>query len=152
MKDIYLIRTLDSHYCKIVFVASAFLGYFLVPKTAFYGYFEILAWIFIFLFALVITCIVRNTKERIVLSRTYGSSILGTIAVAIGLAALQACGLGAPVCGAAVGMGIFSAIFPSFFMNFFTNYALWIFLISIAFQFLALYFMNCFKSWRTQVQ
>jgi len=82
------------------------------------------------------------------LSRTYEGSILGTIAIAIGLVALQACGLGAPVCGAAVGMGIFSAIFPSFFMNFFTNYALWIFLVSITFQVRALYFMNCFKKWK----
>ena len=148
MKNIYLIGIFKSVYCQIVFVISLVGGYLLVPKSNLSNYVEALVYLFIILFALVVTCMVRNIKERVVLSRTYGSSIIGTIMAGLGLAALQVCGVGAPVCGATIGVGVLSAIFPSFFLSFLEQYNLEIFLFSVGFQFLALYFMNCFKQFK----
>ena len=113
----YIIAVLKSKYCEIVFLVSFFLSYFLIPKNVFHGWNQLLAYAFMLVFALTTTCIIRNIKEKILLARTYKSSILGIIAVALGLAALQVCGANAPVCGAAVGVGILSSIFPAVFVN-----------------------------------
>ncbi|MCD6477663.1 MAG: hypothetical protein J7K87_01545 [Candidatus Aenigmarchaeota archaeon] len=94
--------------------------------------------------SLSLTCIIRNIKERVKLSKTYETSSISVIAAGIGLAALQVCGVGAPVCGASVGLGILSAIFPGVFVNVLEFYAIWIIVISIALQLIALYEMNCF--------
>ncbi len=145
IKNIYLLKTFKSYYCQMVFLAGLVGGYFLIPKDVLHGYLKILAYLFIALFALTITCIVRNTKERIALAKTYKGSVLSIIVIATGLAALQVCGMGAPVCGATVGLGIVSAILPSIAFTFLTKYGLEIFIIVIVLQLLSLYFMNCFK-------
>ena len=144
----YIFYIFKSKYCLIVFILSLFLGYSLVPKAVFYGWYTILAIIFITLFALSITCIIRNVKEKILLAKTYKSSVIGIIATAVGIVALQTCGVGAPVCGAAVGLGIVSSIFPSVLVWKISKYAIDLMVISIAFQLLALYFMNCFKRFK----
>jgi len=144
---IYLVNTLKSKYCIAVFVFSMILSYFLIPSRAFYSWYIVLALLFMISFSLTITCIVRNIKERIVLAKTYKSSIVGIIAIGLGLGALQVCGFGAPVCGAAVGFGVLSFIFPAAFEHVFSEYAVDILLLSIAFQLIALYFMNCFKKY-----
>lgn len=148
----YIWAVLKSKYCELVFVISFFLSYFLIPKNVFYGWNQLLAYAFMLVFALTTTCIVRNIKEKILLARTYKSSILGIIAVALGLAALQVCGVNAPVCGAAVGIGILSSIFPAIFVNLMAKPSihLGMILISIVFQLVALYFMNCWKDLRYQ--
>jgi len=87
-----------------------------------------------------------NIKERIKLARTYKNSILSIIATAIGLSALQVCGVGAPVCTATIGAGILALIFPVTFVEFLSDYSILIISISILFQLIALYFMNCFKT------
>ena len=145
MKQIYLFQVFKSNYSKLVFLSSLLLGYFLIPEHVFYGWSTLLGVIFIISFALVVTCLVRNMKERIALARNYTSSIVGTLAVAIGLAALQVCGVGAPICGAAIGLGLLSAIFPGIVLNFLTEFSTYIVVISIILQISSLYFMNCFK-------
>ncbi len=95
-------------------------------------------------FALTLTCLARNIKEKVVLAKTYKSSILGIIATALGLSVLQVCGVGAPVCGASIGAGIVSLFFPSFALNFFEKYSIYIIIGSIIIQIIALYYMRCF--------
>ncbi len=141
----YITKLFQSDYCKFAFLLFIVLSYFLVPRHVFYGWYQVLAIIFMLSFSLVMTCIVRNIKEEIVLARTYKSSILGVLATALGLSALQVCGAGAPVCGASLGIGVLSSITPTFFMNFLEKYSVLMLLIAISFQFLTLYFMNCFK-------
>lgn len=140
---IYLFKVLKTKYCISTFILSLILSYFLVPKKAFYKGYILLALLFMVLFALIVTCIVRNIKERVVLAKTYQSSVIGIIATALGIAALQVCGFGAPVCGATLGVGFFSALFPAFFSI--DKYAIYLVIASILLQLLALYFMNCFK-------
>lgn len=143
----YIWAVLKSKYCQLVFLISFLASYFLIPKSVFHGWNQLLAYAFMLIFALTVACIVRNIKEKILLARTYKSSILGIIAVALGLAALQVCGANAPVCGAAVGIGILSSIFPAVFVNLMAKPSihLGMILISIIFQLVALYFMNCWK-------
>ena len=145
MRPLYLLQVLRSHYCQFVFGASLVLGYFVVPKKVFYGYDTILGVLFILSFALVMTCLVRQTKERVKVARTYSGAIIGIIATAIGLTALEACGVGAPVCGAMVGVGVLSVILPMSAVDIIGRYAVPILVGSIIIQFIALYFMNCFK-------
>ena len=148
MKNIgtrYIIGIFRSKYCLAVLIFSLALGYYLIPKTIFYRWDRLLGYAFILSFALTTTCIVRNTKEKIVLAKTYKSSLASIIAIAVGLAALQACGVGAPVCGAAIGLGVLSFIFPSILIEKMGQYAVSIIVFSIAFQLISLYFMNCFK-------
>lgn len=145
IKDWYLVKIFKSYYCKIIFIISLIAAYFLVPNKIFYGYYAIWGIIYIIIFALILTCIIRNIKEKILLAKTYKSSLIGILAAALGIAALQVCSIGVPVCGAAVGAGILSLIFPNFFLYFLNKYALLIIISSIIIQTLALYFMNCFK-------
>lgn len=144
-KKVYLLQVFQSHYCQFVFAASLVLGYFVVPKKIFYGYDTILGILFILSFALVMTCLVRQTKERVKIARTYSGAIIGIIATAIGLTALEACGIGAPVCGAMVGVGILSVILPVSAVDIIGRYAVLILIGSVTIQLIALYFMNCFK-------
>ena len=145
MRPLYLLQVFRSHYCQLVFGASLVLGYFVVPKKIFYGYDTILGILFILSFALVMTCLVRQTKERVKAARTYSGAIIGIIATAIGLTALEACGVGAPVCGAMVGVGVLSVILPMSAVDIIGRYAVPILIGSIVIQLIALYFMNCFK-------
>ena len=141
----YLFYIFKSKYCLAVFIISLILSYFLIPKTVFYKWYIILAATFMVLFSLTITCMVRNIKEKVMLAKTYKNSIVGIIAIALGLSALQVCGVGAPFCGAAVGLGLFSSIFPAAFMDVMAKYAASFIAFSIVLQLFALYFMNCFK-------
>jgi len=145
MKDWYLIRIFKSSYCEIVFIISLIGAYLLVPKRIFYGLYTILGIVYMVVFALTLTCIIRNIKEKVLLAKTYKNSIIGILASALGIAALQVCGIGAPVCGTTIGASILSVIFPSFFLSFLSNYAVLIVLGSIVIQVTGLYFMNCFK-------
>ncbi|GEM_PF-693075 len=143
---IYLRQIFKSKVCVLTFIIALIISYLLIPKKAFYGVYTIISVLFMISLALTITCIVRNTKEKVLLARTYESSIIGIIATAIGLASLQVCGVGAPVCGAAVGVGILASVMPYTLMSTITNHAGTLLIISIIFQITALYFMNCFKS------
>ncbi len=147
----YLFKIFKSKYCIVAFGLSLVLSYFLIPKTAFYGWYAILPVLFMLSFALTLTCVVRNVKERVLLAKTSGSSVLGIIAAALGLTALQVCGIGAPVCGASVAMGLLSAIFPTTFVGLLSRFAVQFTLFSILLQIAALYFMNCFQPMEEEV-
>jgi len=95
-------------------------------------------------FSLSMMCLIRSIKDKVVLARTYKGSIVSIIATGLGLSAIQVCGVGAPVCGVSVGIGILSVIFPNFFIDFLTDYSVAIIIISIALQITSLYYMKCF--------
>jgi hypothetical protein len=145
LSETYLINALKSHYCKLVFVIAFIISYFLVPEKIFYSWYTLLGITFMAVFALVIMCIIRNIKKKVLLARTYEGSIVSIIAIAIGLAALEVCGVGAPVCGATIGLGIFSALLPGVALGFFEKYGTYIVVGTIVLQVISLYFMNCFK-------
>ena len=142
---VYLLRIFKSGYCLGVFLFSLAVGYFIVPKNTFHGVYAALTLAFLLLFSMLLTCAVRNIKEKILLAKTYKNSFLGIIAAAVGLGAFQVCGLGAPVCGAAVGWGVVSAVLPAAVLNTFGQYAVYLVAASLISQLAALYFMNCFK-------
>jgi hypothetical protein len=145
MKKTFLAHLFSSVYCVIVFTATFLLAWFLVPHSMLQGWYLLLAVIFTASLALTITCIIRNIKERIALARTYRTSVLGIVAVALGLSALQVCGIAAPICGASIGFGIVASIFPEVFFRFLSQWSVGIIAASIAAQWLSLYFMNCFR-------
>ncbi len=145
MNKPFLIKMFDSHYCKVVFALSVALMWFISPKRIFYKYYAILGWTFIITSSLVLTCFIRNIKERVVTARSQGSSLLGILLIAIGLVAMNVCTVGAPICGASVAVGILSLILPGVAMGFFEKYAVAIIASSIALQLVALYYMKCFK-------
>lgn len=145
MKKITLFYIFRSHYCKVCFFLGLILGYSLLPKEIFLYTHKFVAGIFLLLFALVITCLVRSIKERIVAARKYSASSLGLIASIIGLAAFHACGVGAPMCGAAIGVGFVGIFFPAVVSNFISlNYGIFIYL-AIFMQLISLYFLKCLK-------
>ena len=144
IKNTFLYKVFESHYCKIVFVIGLIFSYLLIPKTVFEGQYAYLATIYMILFSIVLTCIVRTIKERIKLARMYEKSILGILASGIGLAALQVCTLNIS-CSASVGLSILYLIFPQFFVSFLIDYSQYILIIAIAMQAIAIYLMGCFK-------
>ncbi len=140
----YLTNTLKSKYCLLTLILSLFLTYFLIPKHVFYGWFKIIAIIFMISASLNLTCLIRNIKERIKIAKTYKNSVLSLIGIGLGFGALQVCGVGAPICGASIGAGLISVFFPGLH-NFLFEYSIHIIILAIILQFIALYFMNCFK-------
>ncbi len=141
----YLVTILKSHYCKVVLLIAFIGSYFLIPSKVFYGFGYVLAITFMIAFSLSITCIIRNIKEKIMLAKTYKRSVFHIILIGLGLSAFQVCGIGAPVCGATVGLGVLSVIFPGVFIDFLGDYHGAIIIISILLQIISLYYMGCFK-------
>ncbi len=146
MARLHLLNIFKSPYCWMVFSVMLVVSYFLVPKKIFYGYYSIIAVIFILVFALNFTCLVRSIKDRIVEKKKQSSASFWSFLIGvIGLSALQTCAVGAPVCGASIGIAVLSSIFPAFAFDWLSEYALWIIIISILIQLVSLYQMNCFK-------
>jgi hypothetical protein len=122
------------------------ISYFLVPKKIFYGWYHILAIIFILVFALTATCLVRSIKDRIIEHKKQKThSILGILFGVIGLSALHTCAIGAPVCGASVGMAIVSAFFPAVAFDFMSDYSVEVITVSILIQIFSMHQMKCFS-------
>ena len=145
MKKYYLLEIFKSHYCQFVFLISLVGIYFLVPKKVFYGYDTLIGIFFIVMTSLTITCLVRSIKEKVLSAKASGASLLGILSIIFGFGALQACTIGAPVCGATIGGGILALIFPGFAFSLMEKYSVPIVLISIFIQLLALYLMKCFQ-------
>ncbi len=142
----YLIKIMESHYCKIIFVIMSFIAYLLLPIKNISGWHYIPTITFIILFALTTTCLIRNIKERIILQHKAKASWITIIASAIGLSALQICGLGGPVCGASIGLSILSFLLPNVALQFLTQYHIYLIFIAIFLQLLSLYFLKCFTT------
>ena len=145
MDNIYLTKILKSHYCQVVFVLALVGSYFLIPSRVFSGVYLALAVLFMVVFSLIVTCFVRNIKEKVKSKRQHGVSVFGIIASAIGFSAFQVCGVGAPVCGASLGIVLISSILPSFFINFLMNYSDLVLASMILIQVAALAYMGCLK-------
>lgn len=143
MKKPFLLNMFKSHYCKLVLIFALIGSYFLIPEKVFYSYGYLLAGAFMTVFSLSAACIVRNVKEKIKLSHTYKTSAFSLVLSILGISAFQVCGIGAHFCAASVGFGIISIIFPGFLIDFLTGYSHSIIILSILFQIIALYFMNC---------
>ena len=135
----------ESHYCKIVFVTGLFIGYLSVPKSSFFGWLGLFAVVFIGLFALTLTCLIRNIKERIKLVKSYQNSILGIIASSLGIIALQVCGSNGLFCGVGLFSSIFSSLIPHFLFSFFENYGIFVLILSILIQIYSLQKMSCLQ-------
>ncbi len=134
---------LKSKWCVLIFILSLFGIYFLIPEKIFFGSYNLLAYSFILSTALTITCIFRNTKERIKLNAKTGKSWLSIILSLFGILATQVCGIGAPMCGAALGGSIGLTFLPTIAQGFFEDYAVWIILIAILGQLYSLYILKC---------
>ncbi len=145
MRRFFLIDLFESNYCRIVFVISLILIYFLTPKKIFYSYYTIIGVLFILFTSFVITCFIRNIKEKVSLAKSNGASIFGILAIIFGFGALQACTIGSPICGASIGAGFLALFFPGVALNLLEKYSIWILIFSLIIQVFVLYFMNCFK-------
>lgn len=148
MKKYYLLGIFKSYYCQFVFLIALVGTYFLVPKKVFYGYYALIGIFFIIMASLTIACLVRTIKEKVLSAKASGASLLGILSIIFGFGALQACTIGAPVCGATIGGGIIALIFPGFAFSLIEKYSVLIVLISIFIQLLALYLMKCFQKMR----
>ncbi len=144
IKNTLIYKVFESNYCKIVFVIGLIISYLLIPKDVFKTQYIYLALIYMVLFSIILTCIVRIIKERIKSAIIYEKSILGILASGIGLAALQVCTLSIS-CSASVGLSILYLLFPQFFVSFLIDYSQYVLIASILIQAIAIYLMGCFK-------
>ena len=134
---------IKSRYCRGVFIISFIVGYLLIPRVLFSRY-ALLVLIFTTLFAFNVTCIIYHVKERVRAARFYKRSIWGIVASAVGLSVLQICGIGTPMCGASIGLGVFSTLFPHIIFPLVQQYGPYLIVISIILQIASLYSMKCF--------
>lgn len=140
-----LIKVLKSHYCKVVFLLSLILSYFLVPRHLVGFWWNLIVIIFMLVFSLNMTCMVRNIKERIKTAKTTTNSVINLIASGLGILALQVCGTSGYFCSASILMGVFSSVLPHFLLDFLKEYSVYIILATILFQVISLRNMKCFK-------
>ncbi len=143
--EIYLRKIFRSNYCKLVFLISLFFAYLLVPDSVFHSKYLWLSLIFILTASLTATCIVKNIKEKVVLAKSSGASLISIIMIVFGLGALQVCTIGSSVCTASIGASFLALAFPEIALNILTKYSAPIIVLSILSQILALYFLGCFK-------
>ena len=146
LKKSYIYNVFKSKNCKILYFLSFVLSYLLIPKTVFFRWYILLGLTFMAVFALTLTCIIRTLKEKIFLAKTNGASVLSVVSLILGFSAINVCGIGAPVCGATVGLGVFSMFFPGASHMFFHEYGVFFVVLSIIIQLFSLKFMNCFKA------
>ena len=72
MRSTFLLRIFKSNYCKVIFIIALVLGYFLIPKAVFANQYALgLSALFLFSFALTITCLILNIKVRVVQAHVY---------------------------------------------------------------------------------
>ncbi len=143
--DIPLVQIFKSRYCVMVFVLSFFLIGFISPQKIFHGHNTIIGLLFIISTSLLITCLVRSIKEKIYSARINGASVLGVISIVLGLGAIEACALSAPVCGAYISTGFLAIFFPNIVLNVFEKYNTLIISLSFVIQIFALYQLSCFN-------
>jgi hypothetical protein len=145
MKNIYLLKLLHSNYCKIVFVLSFWGAYYLLPGEVYHSVNGFVAMFYLLLFAFLMTCVVRNVKERAILAHRNKASILGIAAASLGFVAFHVCGIAAPVCGASAALGIAALAFPAFVHNFLLDNGYLVIYTSIVIQIAVLLYMGCFR-------
>jgi hypothetical protein len=114
-----------------LFLIALGFGYLLVPKKPFMELADFPVFSFCsFVRSSFNLSYPQHQRKNCFSENVYGS-LVNVIAVALGLAALQVCGAGAPVYGTALGVGFMSALFPSFLLNFLTCFGIYILIGSI---------------------
>ncbi|NCF75530.1 MAG: hypothetical protein GWO87_03535 [Xanthomonadaceae bacterium] len=149
-KKYLILDIFKSKYCLLVLIVGLIGGYYLIPKKIFDGTWYLIGILYIIIFAVVSACIVKVVKEKAMTMKNTGASIVAIIFAALGIGAMQVCGVGAPICGATVGVGLFSLFFPNLSIPFLDDHALFLIILSIAIQIAALYFLNCFKKYSSK--
>lgn len=145
MKRLHFFYILQSQYCKIVFIFSLILGYYITPKDVFKGNSQLLAYIFLITFSITTTCLVRQTKERLTSARQATTTTIGLIANILGISALQVCGMSASFCGTSLGMTLLLTILPHSTLLSFSRFSVPILSISILIQIYIIFKSGCFK-------
>ena len=145
MTKIYFIEKLNSKYCRFVFLISMIISYLLIPNSVFHSKYFIFGFVFILTTSLTITCIVKNIKEKVVLAKSSGASLISIIMIVFGLGALQVCTIGSSVCTASVVASSLTIFFPEIAIQILTIYSVPIIILSIILQIISLYFLGCFR-------
>ncbi|MBU4216680.1 hypothetical protein L6270_00835 [Candidatus Parcubacteria bacterium] len=146
MKNLYLVRVLQSNYCKLVFLLAFFGSYYLVPANIFIGKYRLLVLVFMLIFSTVAMCVVRNIKEKVIVAHQLKTSFVGLLLYILGLSALQVCGMSATMCTASIGAGLVSIIFPGAVFNYLVEYSVYVIYFSIITQLFVLHHLKCFFS------
>lgn len=140
-----ILKKMNTKYCLFVFIISLGLWFLMVHKTLFVWIYTILWVVFITTFALTVTCLVRNIKERIQMANKEKKSIIWIIWAVIWISAAQLCGINALFCWSTIWLWLLSTILPVSTVWFLSEYAIWIIILSIVTQIIWLYFMKCFN-------
>ena len=144
----WIVEVFKSRYCWIVFAVALVIGYLLLPGSLFEQDILVTMLLILFLgvFSISITCIVRNLKEQIVSVRNVEKgSIISAIGSILGFTAIQTCVVSG-VCGVNMFLAILYAVFPAVFVDMFVEYGAFILLISDVILLFSLYYMKCFKT------
>jgi hypothetical protein len=96
-------------------------------------------------FSLVITCVIRGIKEKIVHRQLYGGSTLSLLGSIVGISTLYLCGLSGPLCLTGLGIGLLSALIPSGISLFMVQHASTLLVLAILSHVIALRYMGCFN-------
>lgn len=144
-KKYFILRVFSSHYCWLSLVLSFIIGYFLVPEKIFHGAWSIFGIVYALVFSIVLTCMIRVIKEKALNMKRTGAGIISVIGAILGLGAMQVCGIGAPICGATLGVSIFSIIAPGVSTALWQDFAIPLLFVSIILQIVSLYYLKCFK-------
>ena len=140
-----LLEKIKTIPCAITFVVFLVIWTLITYKTLFYGRYTILGIVFVIIFATTITCMTKNTKEKIIQAKQYKKSLIGIIWVVIGVWAVQVCGVNAFMCGSTIWLSFLWLILPASAINIMSTYSIHIIILSILTQIIGLYYMKCFK-------
>jgi hypothetical protein len=144
-KRYFIFSIFKSRFCWLSLVLSFFIGYFLVPDKIFHGVWSVFGLVYAITFAVTLTCLIRVIKEKVLTMKKTGAGVMSVVAAILGLGAMQLCGIGAPVCGATIGVSIFSIIAPGISASFWQEFSTPLLFISIILQVVSLYYLKCFK-------
>ncbi len=137
---------LRSKYCWVVGILSALLGYWFVVKpflTPFSPlYIVVLSYGFLVLFALSVSCMIRNIKMTV--KSMKGASLVSILAYVLGFASIQTC-FASGVCMTKLTVPLIATLFPSFMRGFLEQFSMVFLVLAIAMIGYSLYSMGCFK-------
>ncbi|MBD3250315.1 MAG: hypothetical protein GF381_01980 [Candidatus Pacebacteria bacterium] len=139
-------QVMQSHWCKLVFLLSLFLAYWLIPTDALQGPYQLLVLVFMIGFAASLTCTIQAIKDSFKSHRVKEASFVSLVAGLLGLAAVQFCSINAVLCGSTIGVALLSAVLPSALFQLIHFNAVWLLLISIIAQLISLWHLGCFRS------
>jgi hypothetical protein len=140
----YLASIIRKRSCIAVFAVSVIIVSLVIPKNIFYGYYTLLGVTFIVSSSFLMTCLVRGAKEKSD-AMAHKGSYAGIFFSVLGLLAMDACTIGAPMCGATVATGLAALLLPGIAIGFMEQYSLMIIALSLVIQVAALNHMGCFR-------